>query len=118
MIKLKFDNGKEINMEAWERILYKMNNAVSLCKGNFKKGKWSDWNDMLDYLMDFMEELDIFDVILEEQEFYVLTMDETYGQPTGNVETVMMTPYRAYEYQQKNTYIYDDYATAMARAMD
>ena len=115
--KLKFDNGEEINMEVWERMLYKMNHAVSLCKANLKED-WSDWNDMLDYLMDFMEELQIFDVILEKRDYYVLTMDSTYGQPTGNVETVEMTPYQAYEYTQKHAYIYDDYAQAMARAMD
>lgn len=118
MIKLKFDNGKEINMEVWGRMLYKMNNAISLCRGNFESGKYNDWNGMMSYLCDFIEELRIWNVMLEKREYYVLTIDPNYNQPTGNVETVMMTPYRAYEYQQKNTYIYDDYAAAMARAMD
>lgn len=117
MVKLKFDNYEEINMEVWERMLYKMNHAVNLCKGNFKKGKWNDWGDMLDYLMDFMEELQIFSVILKEREYYVLTLD-SYGQPNGNVEEVMMTPYKAYEYQKAHGYIFDDYAEAVARAMD
>ena len=116
--KLKFDNGEEINMEVWERMLYKMNHARSLCKANFKQGKWNDWNDMLDYLMDFMEELQIFDVMTNTREYYVLTMDPVYGQPDGNVETVEMTPYEAYEYSEDHAYIYDNYATAMARAMD
>ena len=116
--KLHFDNGEEINMEVWERMLYKMNNALILCESHFEMGRYTDWNDMFDYLVDFMEELQIFNALSKEQEFYVLTMDETYGQPTGNVERVTMTPYKAYEYSKQHGYIYDDYAQAMAHAMD
>lgn len=117
--KLYFDNGEEINMEVWERMLCKMNHALSLCRGSAMQwGKYGDWNDMMSYLCDFIEELQIWNVMLEKRDYYVLTMDPVYGQPTGNVKTIEMTPYEAYEYAQKHAYIYDDYAQAMARAMD
>ena len=116
--KLKFDNGEEINMEVWGHMLYKMNHAISLCRGNFVQGDYNDWNDMMSYLCDFMEEMQIWNVMIEKRDYYVLTMDPVYGQPTGNVETVQMTPYEAYEYAVEHAYIYDDYAQAMARAMD
>jgi hypothetical protein len=52
-----------------------------------------------------------------EAEYYILPTD-MYGQPSGCVRSVMMTPDEAEKRREKGEYIYSDYIEALYRSQD
>ena len=53
------------------------------------------------------------DVMEEKRTYYYLPCDQ-YGQPRGDVWEILLTPAEA----AKRAWVYEDYATAVRRAMD
>ena len=51
-------------------------------------------------------------------DYYILPVDPTYGQPTGDVETRSMTKAEAILLQTTHGFVFDNYVAAMYRAMD
>ena len=52
-----------------------------------------------------------------KKEYYLLPMD-SYGQPNGTIEEVILTAKEYEEKRKQGAYIYDDYIVAYCRAMD
>lgn len=109
--------GKEISAETMEHIMYKANTLVNCYRSFCEKNKINDSNfdvvDMYDALLSIVEDLGIYEDVIEKKIYYVLPCD-SYGQPDGTVEEREMTKFEAME----TPYCFEDYQEAVARAMD
>lgn len=53
----------------------------------------------------------------KKKEYYILPTDQ-YGQPDGNVNTVLLTKLEAIQMKNRGVYLFDNYISATYRAMD
>ena len=108
---------REISAETMEHIIYKANTLVncyrSFCEKNTFNKDTFDVFDMWDAFLSIVEDLGIYEEVVEEKIYYVLPCDN-YGQPTGDIIEQTMTKVEALEMP----YCYEDYEQAVARAMD
>lgn len=121
--KLCFDDGTEIGTDD-EYKVYKISHLLScidwLC--NMPEYKACDNNikvsvsDIHSDLLDLVEAMHLYKLLGEKKTYYRLPVDG-FGQPTGDVQEVKLRPYEAI-LEQDYGYIFDDYAEAVARAMD
>ena len=78
-----------------------------------KKAVTLDMMEMFDCFLSIIEDLDLWNDVIEERTYYILPCD-CYGQPTGDIIEQTMTRAEALE----TPYCYEDYKQAMVRAMD
>lgn len=105
---------KEISAETMEHIVYKASCLRSIYQSSGKKKAITlDMMEMFDCFLSIIEDLDLWDDVIEERTYYVLPCD-CYGQPTGDVIEKEMTRIEAMD----EPYCYEDYQTALVRALD
>ena len=105
---------REISAETMEHIIYKASCLRSLYQSSGKKKAVTlDMMEMYDCFLSIIEDLDLWDDVITERTYYVLPCDN-YGQPIGNVIEKEMTRIEAMD----EPYCYEDYQTALARALD
>lgn len=105
---------REISAETMEHIVYKASCLRSIYQSSGKKKAVTlDMMEMFDCFLSIIEDLDLWDDVIEERTYYVLPCDN-YGQPTGDIIEQTMTKVEALEMP----YCYEDYEQAVARAMD
>lgn len=113
MIDKKIE-GKEISAETMEHIMYKAGCLRIYYKEAGKQGKIPfEMVEMYDAFLSIIEDLELWEDVIEEKTYYVLPCD-SYGQPNGTVEEREMTRFEAMEIP----YCFEDYESAIARALD
>lgn len=105
---------KTLSAEAMKHIMYKASCLRSIYQSSGKKKAVTlDMMEMYDCFLSIIEDLDLWDDVITERTYYVLPCDN-YGQPIGNVIEKEMTRIEAMD----EPYCYEDYQTALARALD
>lgn len=106
-----------IDTKTMDHIMYKANMIRNGYKAFCSKNKIDSNNfiivDMYDAFLSIIEDLGIWDDVIEERTHYVLPLD-SYGQPNGTVIEKTMTRYEAKE----TPYCFEDVEAAYARALD
>lgn len=105
---------KTLSAETMEHIIYKASCLRSIYQSSGKKKAVTfDMMEMFDCFLSIIEDLDLWDDVITERTYYVLPCDN-YGQPIGNVIEKEMTRIEAMD----EPYCFEDYQTALARALD
>lgn len=116
MIEMSYKENT-ISKEKMEHMAYKASMIKSCYKEFWNHNKFNEDNecimDIYDGFLSIMEDLGLYEDVIEENTYYVLLLD-IYNQPDGTVVEKQMTRYEASE----TAYCFDNYEAALARAMD